>query len=72
MSTVTVSSHFQVVIPAKVRKSMHIKPGQKMHIITYDNMITFIPVRPIKDARGSLRGIDTNIEREDDAVLHPS
>jgi AbrB family looped-hinge helix DNA binding protein len=72
MSAVTVSSKFQVVIPAKVRKRMHIRPGQKMHVIAYDNIITYIPIRPIREACGSLKGINTNIEREDNVVLRPS
>lgn len=64
MDAVTVSPKFQVVIPLKVRERMRVKPGQKMHVIAYDNMVVFIPVRPIKEARGSLKGIKTNIDRE--------
>ena len=65
MDAVTVSPKYQVVIPLKVRQKMHVKPGQKMHVISYDNMVVFIPVRPIKQARGSLKGIDTKIERDE-------
>lgn len=65
MDAVTVSPKYQVVIPLKVREQMHVKPGQKMHVIAYDNMVVFIPVRPIKEARGSLKGINTNIERDE-------
>ena len=69
MDAVTVSPKYQVVIPLKVRERMRVKPGQKMHVIAYDNMVVFIPVRPIKQARGSLKGIDTRIERgEEDRV----
>ena len=66
MDAVTVSPKYQVVIPLKVREKMRVKPGQKMHVISYDNMVVFIPVRPIKQARGSLKGIDTSIEREEE------
>ena len=66
MDAVTVSPKYQVVIPLKVRERMRVKPGQKMHVISYDNMVVFIPVRPIKQARGSLKGIDTSIEREEE------
>ena len=66
MDAVTVSPKYQVVIPLKVRERMRVKPGQKMHVIAYDNMVVFIPVRPIKQARGSLKGIDTRIERDED------
>lgn len=66
MDAVTVSPKYQVVIPQKVRKQMRVKPGQKMHVIAYDNMVVFIPVRPIKEARGSLKGINTNVDREEE------
>jgi AbrB family looped-hinge helix DNA binding protein len=65
MDAVTVSPKYQVVIPSKVRAQLHVKPGQKMHVLAYDNMVVFIPVRPIKQARGSLKGIDTKIERDE-------
>jgi AbrB family looped-hinge helix DNA binding protein len=65
MDAVTVSPKYQVVIPLKVRQQMRVKPGQKMHVIAYDNMVVFIPVRPIKEARGSLKGINTKIDREE-------
>jgi AbrB family looped-hinge helix DNA binding protein len=69
MDAVTVSPKYQVVIPLKVRERMRVKPGQKMHVIAYDNMVVFIPVRPIKQARGSLKGIDTRIERDEEDRL---
>ena len=65
MDAVTVSPKYQVVIPLKVREQMRVKPAQKMHVIAYDNMVVFIPVRPIKEARGSLKGIKTNVERDE-------
>jgi AbrB family looped-hinge helix DNA binding protein len=66
MDSVTVSPKYQVVIPLKVRERMRVKPGQKMHVIAYDNMVVFIPVRPIEQARGSLKGMDTRIERDEE------
>jgi AbrB family looped-hinge helix DNA binding protein len=66
MDAVTVSPKYQVVIPLKVRERMRLKPGQKMHVIAYDNMVVFIPVRSIEQARGSLKGMDTRIERDEE------
>lgn len=66
MESVSVSTKFQVVIPRATRKQLHIEPGQKMQVIGYDNRVVFIPVRPIEAARGSLRGIDTAVERDED------
>jgi AbrB family looped-hinge helix DNA binding protein len=64
MDAVTVSPKYQVVIPQKVRQALNIQPGQKMQVIEYGNHIIMIPVRPIKEARGSLPGIDTDTQRE--------
>ncbi len=65
MGIVMVSSKFQVVIPLKVRKMLGIQRGQKMQVIAYDNRVVLIPVRPIQEARGSLKGMDTNVQREE-------
>ena len=64
MEAVTVSQKYQVVIPLEARRLLQVKPGQKMHLLAYDNQLIFIPVRPIKQARGSLKGINTNIPRD--------
>jgi AbrB family looped-hinge helix DNA binding protein len=66
MDAVTVSPKFQVVIPQKVRQMLHIRSGQKMQVVAYNNRVVFIPVRPIQEARGSLKGIDSAIDREEE------
>ena len=68
METVTVSPKYQVVIPSRVRRVLGIEPGHKVKVILYDNRIEMIPIKPVEDARGSLKGIDTSIEREADRV----
>ena len=68
METVTVSPKYQVVIPRKVREQIDLRPGQVMQVIVYENRIELVPIRPIKDLRGFLRGIDTSVEREPDRV----
>ena len=64
MEIVTVSSKYQVVIPSAIRRSLGVKPGQKVRVILYNNRIEMIPIRPIQESRGLLKGIDTSIERE--------
>lgn len=68
MTAVTVSPKFQVVIPKEIRESMGIESGQKVQILTYQNRIELIPLKPMKELRGSLKGIDTHVEREVDRV----
>ncbi len=68
MSVVLVSPKYQVVIPKAVREALNLQPGQRIQVIQYQNRIELVPLRPIKSARGFLRGIDTTIEREDDRL----
>lgn len=68
MTVVTVSPKYQVVIPKEVRESMGIVSGQKVQILTYRNRIELIPIKPIKEMKGFLRGINTDVERNEDRV----
>jgi AbrB family looped-hinge helix DNA binding protein len=63
---VTISSKYQVVIPREVRERFDLKPGQKIVFIPYKNSLRVVVVPPIEKARGFLKGIDTNIEREEE------
>ncbi len=68
MSTVTVSPKYQVVIPKEIRDSMQIKSGQKIQMISYGDRIELIPIKPIKEMRGFLKGINTDVPRDTDRV----
>ncbi len=68
MDTVTVSPKYQVVIPRQVRKVLGVEPGHKIQGLLYDNRIEMSPIKPAKEARGFLRGIDTSIDREVDRL----
>ena len=68
MSVVLVSPKYQVVIPKVVREALKLQPAQRIQVIQYQNRIELVPLRPIKSARGFLRGIDTTIEREEDRL----
>lgn len=68
MEIVTVSPKYQVVIPLRIRQSLGIKPGCKVQVILYEGRIELIPLQPIKEMRGFLKGINTTIEREVDRV----
>ena len=68
MSTIIVSSKYQIVIPSKIRAALRIKPGERLHAIEYRGRIELVPVRPAKAARGTLKGIDTDVPRDADRV----
>ena len=69
METVRVSTKYQVVIPKAVREAAGIRPGQKMAVLRYRGRIELIPLRPVGEMRGLLRGLDTTIEREKDRTV---
>ena len=66
MNTLTLSPKFQVVIPKHIRDAMKLKAGMPMQVLQYGDRIEFIPVRPMKAARGLFKGMDTTFEREND------
>lgn len=70
MHTVTLSSKFQVVIPREVRERMRLKPGARFRVIDIGGGVELIPIRPIEEYQGILKGkgIGTDIDREDDRL----
>ena len=68
METVTLSPKFQVVIPRAIRESLQLRPGEKLRVFEYANRVEFMPVRPMQQMRGFLRGMDTTIECEEDRL----
>lgn len=64
MEAVTLSQKYQIVIPRKVREKMGLKPGMKIQVISLDDRIELIPVCPMSEMRGFLRGLDPSFERE--------
>jgi len=68
MRAVTVSPKFQVVIPKEVREPMGIKSGQKLQMLTYGNRIELIPIKPMHEMKGVLKGIDTDVPRDKDRL----
>lgn len=68
MQTVIISPKYQIVIPKELRDALNLTPGEKLQAFRYQNRLEFVPVKDIKKMRGFLKGIDTNIEREQDRL----
>ena len=64
MQAVTISPKYQVVIPRAVREKMGLRPGEKLQVISFDDRIELIPIRPMREMRGFLQGLDPTFERE--------
>jgi len=64
MSAVTLSPKYQVVIPRDVREKMKLRPGEKLQVISFDDRIELVPLRPMRSMRGFLKGLNPTFERE--------
>lgn len=69
METVKVSPKYQVVIPKAVRESAGIRPGQEVAVFNYRGRIEVVPIRPLREMRGFLRGVDSVMERGEDREI---
>jgi len=65
MSTVRVSSKYQVVIPRDIREKNRIAVGQRLQVISFDDRIELIPVRKMRSTKGFLSGFDKRFERDE-------
>ena len=68
MDSVTVSPKFQVVIPKEIREDIGLKVGTTMEIINYGSRIELVPIQPMTNLKGMFKGINTNIDREEDRL----
>jgi AbrB family looped-hinge helix DNA binding protein len=68
MNKVTLSNKYQVIIPKEVREKIGLKAGVSFEVIIYSNRIELVPIRPMKSLKGILKGIDTNIIRDEDRI----
>lgn len=44
MTTAILSPKFQIVIPKGIRRSMNLKPGQRLHVVEKDGKIEIRPI----------------------------
>ena len=65
MEIVKVSRKYQVVIPEKIRREAHIEPGDKMVAIAKHGILQYVPVRPLKETKGMILGLDTKNLRDE-------
>ncbi len=66
MDAVTVSPKYQVVIPRAVRERVRIRPGERLQVISFDDRIELIPLRPMRSMRGFLKGLDARFVRDEE------
>ncbi len=65
MSVVTVGERYQIVIPKKERRALHIKPHTRMNVVAEDGALRIYGVSP-----SSLKGIGKTIADGTDATSY--
>ena len=65
-ASITISSKYQIIIPPEIREKFNLKPGQKVIFVPDGKSIRLVIVPAIKDARGMLKGMSSEIERDDE------
>ena len=68
MTTITLSHGFKLFIPKIIREKLKMKEGEKYNLIPYNDRLELIKIENIKDLRGLLKGMDSNIDRENDRL----
>ena len=64
-----VSPKYQIVIPKAVRKTVNLKPGQRLMIYAKDNVIFLIPEISVSQLHGFCKGLDVKgIRDEEDRI----
>ncbi len=69
MDTVKLSPKYQVMIPKSVREAMKLRPGQEVAVMRYQGRIELVPMIPVSEMRGMLRGIEASVDAETDREL---
>lgn len=64
MTTVLMSPKHQIVIPKEIRDELKLKPGQKFVVLRDGRSVRLVPVPPLEELRGSLKGVDVEFVRE--------
>lgn len=53
MTTATLSSKFQILVPKDVREALNLKPGQKLDFIQVGSTMRVVPQRSMRDLFGA-------------------
>jgi AbrB family looped-hinge helix DNA binding protein len=64
--TIELTDDHEIVIPKSLRKSLGLHPGQKLQVIFYQGRIELVPEIDPEKALGSMPGLDTIVDPEDD------
>jgi AbrB family looped-hinge helix DNA binding protein len=59
----TVSGKYQIVIPKHIRQRLRIKPGDQLCFLDINGALRLVPVRPVSEMRGTLKGAKVDFSK---------
>lgn len=68
MNTVVLSNNFEVVIPQDIREALQLEAGETLCVFASKGHVELVPIRPVQSMRGFLRGMNADIERDEDRL----
>ena len=64
MTSVTLSSKYQIAVPKAIRTELGLEAGQQFAVIPKGSVIELVPLRSLESARGMLCGADPSGYRD--------
>ena len=64
MTSATLSSKFQIVIPKALREQLHLEAGQQFIFVAKGNVINLVPKQDMEQLRGLLKGANPENSRD--------
>ena len=68
MSIATLSSKFQITIPAEARRMLGLTAGRSLEVHVKRDRIELVPQEPVSALVGLLRGESSEVKRDGDRV----
>ncbi len=68
MPRVRVDKDLKVAIPPEIGETVGIAAGVEVELVALNGHLHLVPVRPISEMRGFLKGMDTTLDRDDDRL----
>ena len=67
-ATATISSKFQITIPAEARRALGLMAGRSLEVHVKKDRIELVPQEPVSALVGLLRGESSDVLRDADRV----
>ena len=66
MTSVTLSSKYQIVVPLDVREPLGLKPGARLSVLRVGRTIQVVPIPTLAHLQEQLRGCGSDLPQEPD------